>query len=568
MRTSRRMLGQVRRAVLVAFLFSGCINLLMLATPLYTLQIFENVVPLGSFETLAVLTAIVAAALVALALIETARDRIMLRAGVWIDHELGQHIMENGLKAGSSASDLKADARALSRLRAFITSPATMPLFDAPFVPLFLLVLIALHPLIGLVAATAAVILLLTALVHTLSTAHVHEETAQAAQRAEHWWSTVASQGRLAGALGIGPGATRQWEWFNRGQIAGSYSLGKRSNFVKVVSRGTRLFAQVGTYGVGALLVIQGELTPGALVASAILMSRVVGPLEQLVGAIKAIRTAWVSYRRLKGLPPDAVVPAVDDAHAMPSGSIDLADVTYVHSGRKVPALRSVTLTLEPGTALALVGPNGSGKSTLAAILAGAIVPTSGAADLDGVPIARWQRWEGLPPVGYAPDLPVLIDGTVHENIARFREASLTSVKEAAVRAGVHEIIQALPEGYDSEVGAGGARLSLGERRAVALARAFHGEPRLIVLDEPEAGLDGTGVRRLLATLGDLKETGVGLVIATQDPRLLSLADEIALLKGGTLVSAGPASTVLQAFESARGGEPAAAAASGSLELH
>ncbi len=552
MRTSRRMLGQIRWAVFVAFLFSGCINILMLALPLYTLQIFENVVPVGSIETLLVLSALIAGAIASLALLEIVRDRIMLRAGVWIDHELGQDILENGLKHRASAADLKADARALMRLRAFLTSPAMMPLFDAPFVPFFLLILIALHPMIGLVAATAAILLLLTALVHIFTTTKLHEETSQSSERAEHWWSTVAGNGQLAGALGIGPGATSQWEWFNRAQIASSYSLGKRSGFVKVVSRTVRLSAQAGVYGVGAWLVVGGELTPGALVASAILISRVIGPLEQLVGSIKAIRTAWVAYRRLKALPSDAVVPALADRDAAPHGAFVLSQVVVHHPSRRTAALRAVSLDIAPGSCLALVGPNGAGKSTLAAVIAGAVVPTSGAADLDGVPVHKWQRWEGLPPVGFAPDEPALIEGTVHANIARFREASLTAINATAVRAGVHEILQALPEGYDTNVGPQGRHLSLSERRAVSLARALHGSPCMIVLDEPEAGLDGAGVRRLIDTLNALKETGVGLVIATQDPRLLALADNIALLGQGSLVSLEEASSMLDSYESTR----------------
>lgn len=568
MRTSRRMLAQIRRAVLVAFLFSGCINVLMLATPIYTLQIFEHVVPTGSLETLMVLTAIVAAAVAALALIETARDRIMLRAGVWIDHELGQHILENGLKSRSAPADLRGDARALARLRAFLTSPATMPLFDAPFVPLFLLILIALHPMIGLVAASAAVILLTTALLHSLTTARLQQETGQSAERADGWWSTVAGQGPLAGALGLGPGATAQWEYFNRGQIAGSYSLGKRSNFAKVVSRTTRLTAQVAVYGVGAFLVVNGELTPGALVASAILIARVVGPLEQLVGSIKAIRTAWVAYGRLRAHPADTVVPALDDRDAPANGRIDIVQATIVHHGRKTPALRGITLDIEPGGSLAIVGPNGAGKSTLASVLAGALVPTSGAADLDGVPIAKWQRWEGLPPVGYLPDEPLLIEGSVHANIARFRDVSPAAVHKAAAAAGVHEILQALPDGYDTEVGPLGSRLSLSERRAVSLARAFFGEPRLVVLDEPETGLDGPGVRRLIARLEAAKAAGIGLVIATQDPRFVALADRIALLSQGTLVSHGPPEMAIRAGVAATAAPAAETAPTASLELH
>lgn len=554
MRTSRRMLGQILRAVFVAFLFSGCINLLMLAMPLYTLQIFENVVPVGSTETLLVLSVLLAGAISALALVEIARDRIMLRAGAWLDSEFGGYILDNGLQQGLSAAEMKSEARALMRLRTFLTSPAINPLFDAPFVPLFLLVLVAMHPLIGLLAAGAAAALLLTALSNTVMTDRLYEDTAHSGERAEQWWSAVAGNGGMSGALGIGRGAMSHWQALSRAHIASSRSLGRRSGLARTLSRAIRLGAQSAVYGLGAWLVIGGELTPGALVASAILISRVLAPIEQLNGSMRPIRAAWSAYRKLRALPADANVPAFAEGDAAPRGAISLSEVVAHHAGRKTAALRGISLEIAPGSCLALAGPNSAGKSTLAAVIAGAIAPTSGTANLDGLPVYKWQRWEGLPPVGYAPDEPVLVEGSVHANIARFREASRMSVGSAALKAGVHEILQNLPDGYDTNVGPAGCLLSLSERRAVALARALHASPCLVVLDEPEAGLDGAGMRRLAEAIAALKAGGTGIVMATQDPRLIRLADNIALLGQGGLVSVQPASALIKCYETARTG--------------
>lgn len=540
MRTSRRMLKQVRRALFAAFLFSGFINVLMLATPLYTLQVFETVVPLGSIETLVILTAIVAIAILALALIEIARDNILLRAGLWLDHELGQHMLENGLRAGSAPADLRQDARALDQFRSFLTSPAVTALFDAPWVPIFLLALFALHPVIGLVALASALLLAMAALVQSLAAQRLQREAARANERADQWWSIIADNAQLAGALGLSKGASEQWELMNRVHVAGAYSLGKRSSFVKAVARSVRIAAQIAIYGIGAWLVVEGQITPGALVASAILLARALAPLEQMVGAVKSAEAAWRAYQRLKALPADVKAARIDRAEAMPRRGITLADVTYYHPGRKTPALRSATLSLAPGECLGIAGPSGAGKSTLAQLLAGAVLPTTGSAELDGVPIASWQRLGGQPAIGYLPDEPGLVEGSVTANIARFQEASLMSVARAGLRAGVHEIIAALPHGYDTEIGPGGAGLSLGERRAVALARALHGAPRVIVLDEPEIGLDGARLRQLRQLLGDLKSEGVSLVIATQDPRLLAVADKVAVLNGGVVQAIAP----------------------------
>lgn len=543
MRTSLTMLKEVRRAVAVAFIFSGFINVLMLATPLYTLQVFETVVPLGSLETLLILTIITAAAILALAFLEMARDMLVLRAGLWLDHELGQHMLQNGLRLGRSADDLRQDARALEQFKSLLTSSAITPLFDAPWVPIFLVALTVLHPMIGAIAAVSCVLLAISAILQNFLTSRLQTESSKAHERSESWWMKVAGNGLMAGALGLTKGATRQWEIYNRSHIASAYSQGKRSSFVKAIARSVRIGSQIALYGIGAWLVINNEIAPGALVASAILLARALAPLEHLVGAVKAAKSAWIAYGRLKQLPADAIVPAVSDQSGVPDGHIRVADVTFYYPGRKVPALRQVSLDIKPGQSIGIVGPNGSGKTTLAAMIAGALVPTSGTADLDGIPVAKWQRADGPPPVGYVPDEPALIDGSVHDNIARFTEASLISVAKAAMRAGVHETLHSLQTGYDTAVGPHGSQLALRERRAVAFARALHGDPKVVVLDEPELGLDGTGMKELQRVLTEIKASGTGLVVTTQDPRLLKLADWIVVLNAGTIQSKGPASS-------------------------
>ena len=223
-------------------------------------------------------------------------------------------------------------------------------------------------------------------------------------------------------------------------------------------------------------------------------------------------------------------------------GHLKFYDVTYYHPGRKTPALRSVTFDLEPGQSLGIVGPNGAGKSTLAAIMAGGMSPTAGTASLDGVPIVKWQRGDCAAPIGYLSDEPLLLEGTVHDNIARFEDMSVLAVARAAMRAGVHDTLQALHAGYDTPVGPSGSSLSLRERRSVGFARAVAGDPKVVVLDEPEIGLDGASMKRLARDLEALKQSGVALVIATQDPRLLSLVDKVAVLANGTLQSFGSSS--------------------------
>jgi len=465
MRTSRRMLKQVRSALVAAFLFSGCINILMLATPLYILQIFETVVPLGSLETLVVLSVMAVAAMVTVAAVEMARDTILLRAALWLDHELGHHILENGVRLAVPGGELRQDAAALERLRGYLSSSAILPLFDAPWTPIFLLALFALHPIIGAIAIASGALLIVFSILLSALTTGLEGERARSAERSQQWWQTITGNAQYAGALGLAQGAADSWEVSNRAQVRAAYSIGKRVSFVRSLSRLVRIGSQVALYGFGAWLVVKGELAPGALVAGAILLARVLAPLENLVGSMRALQGAFAGYKRLKALPADAVTLRLAAGGAPLAGRIELRDVTYYYAGRKVPALRSVSLVIEPGQCVGLVGSNGSGKSTLAAILAGAIVPTHGSADLDGVPIAKWQRTGTTPPIGYLPDEPILIDGSVHDNVARFGEAPVMSVALAATRAGVHDTLQGLPLGFDTPVGPQGSALALRERR-------------------------------------------------------------------------------------------------------
>jgi ABC-type protease/lipase transport system fused ATPase/permease subunit len=459
------MLKQVRRAVLAAFMFSGFVNVLMMASPLYTLQVFETVVPTGSIEKLVLLTLMAAAAIAVLMLVELVRDTILLRTGLWLDHMLGQYVLENGLKLGRSPADMRADDQALTQLKQFLTSSAITALLDAPWLPFFLVALVLIHPMIGGVAIVASLLLVIGALAQILVTGRAQHESTQANEAADQWWQTVTRSTQLAGALGLTRGATEQWEAYNRAHVASSYSLGKRTGFIKALARTIRIGAQLAVYGIGAWLVVRAELAPGALVASAILLGRALAPLESAVSSLKAAQASIRAYRRLKALPADAAVPKLLETDSAALGRLVLSDVTHYHPTRKTPALRSVGLSLDPGECLGIVGPNGAGKSTLAAVIAGAVMPTAGSADLDGVAVAKWQRGDNPPPVGYLPDDPLLIDGSVYENIARFREASLVGVAQTAMRAGVHETLCGLQSGYDTLVGVNGGALSLRERR-------------------------------------------------------------------------------------------------------
>lgn len=531
--------------MLVAVLFSAGINIVMLALPVLAWQVVDKVVPTGSLDTLAVMVLVVVAALLTAAVVGLARDLVLLRVGLWLDHVHGLAILARGLKGQRTPDETSRDAAALRHVQSLLTEPAAGRLLDMPWSPVFLGVLAALHPWFGIIGAAAAVCLLLNARMLGAGSDYRQCENVRSQNRAERWWTAVTSAaGHIAG-LGLTRGVSEQWERHHRTVAAANYSIGRRTSIAAAVARTARLGAQFLLIAAGAQLVIRGELTPGMLAAGLILLTLGLQPLEALASKLHTIIAARRGYRRLKSR--SIAAASSDNAgmeHSGP-GRITLRDVTVCYPSRTAPALRAVTLSLEPGSALAIVGGSGSGKSTLAALIAGAITQHSGAADLDGTPIARWQRDAGTPPIGYLPDEPTLLEGTVLENIARFREASLMGVARSAMRAGVHELLAGLAAGYETQVGSNGANLALRERRAVALARAIHGKPRIVVLDEPQAGLDGASLRHLLRMMEDLRADGVAVVIATQDPRLLPMMDQIVVLSAGAVQAAGPAHAIL-----------------------
>lgn len=535
MRTSWQMLKQMRRALAVALLFGACINVLMLAAPLYVLHLLRPVLPAGGPETLLTLTLMAAGAVLAAALIEMARDTVLLRAALWLDHELGAHTLQNGLALAQPEGELRSARRALTELRGCLTGTGFGALLDAPWSPIFLLILAYLDPTLGIAAAAGAGLLLMMALLNGLASARAETECQKAAERSGEAWRADARDGRIAGALGLTPGLARQWERANRAYVAAAYVLGRRALLARGYARLVRHTAELAVYTVGAVAVLRGALEPGVVVVAVILVARALAPLEQLVPAMRAARVALAAVRRLKALPADAVLPIAGNGDV--AGHVVLTDVTVRHANRRTAALEGISLRLSPGACLGIVGPGGSGKSTLAAVLAGAVVPASGTADLDGIAIAKWQRCDGAPPIGYLPDEPLLLEGSVHDSITRFSGDGVAAAAEAAMRAGVHETLAGLVDGYETTIGPGGRGLSRRERRAVALARALHGAPRVLVLDEPELGLDAADVRRLVSALAALKSAGVGLVIVTQDSRLLALTDTVLMLDGGRMRS-------------------------------
>jgi ATP-binding cassette subfamily B protein/ATP-binding cassette subfamily C protein len=536
-----------RGGFLAVALFSLCINLLMLTVPLYMLQLFSRVLGSGSTDTLLLLTAIAGIALLTLAVLEAVRGQVLLRTGAWIDSRLGGSLLARSIRATLRHNrDPSVQAlRDLSTFRGFLTGPAIFPVLDAPWTPIFLVVIFLLHPLLGVIALTGALVLLTLAIVNELTTRKPLQHSGNASIQALHQAEAAARNADAIEAMGMMPGLIRRWNQQNAEALSLQAQAGIRSGGIAAGARFVRLFLQIGMFGAGAWLVILGELTPGAMIAGSILMGRALAPVDRAIGSWRLAIAAREAYRRIS-IQLDET-PSREKAMALPtpSGRLRVEGLAYVHPGATKPVLRNIAFVIEPGEVLGLIGPTATGKTTLARLLVGNLEPRAGHVRLDGIEIAQWASEDRGRHIGYLPQDVELFSGTVAENIARMGEGEAEKVIAAARLAGVHDMILHLPQGYDTEVGEGGAALSGGQRQRIALARALFGDPPFLVLDEPNASLDQGGEQALLNAIATLKARRATLVVIAHRPNLLRHTDKILVLRDGVPQMFGPRDKVL-----------------------
>ena len=545
-----RALGGCRRVWGGVALFSACLNALMLAVPLYMMQIYDRVLTTGSVDTLLALTAMVAAALVVFGLLEALRGRVLARAGAWLDRELGSPVLAGAVAAalraggGVSAQGL----RDLATVRGCLGGPGVMPLFDAPWAPVFLGIVFLVHPVLGWIGLGGALALFGCAVLNDLATRKKLAEANGAAARALNAADAAIRNADAIAAMGMLPALARRWrEAGARGlrlQTAASDASGSISALAKVL----RFGLQVAMLGVGAWLVLGHEMSPGGMIAAAVILARGLAPVEQLITAWRALVGARTAWRRLRELMEPA--PDHDGGTALPrpAGRMVAEKVGYLPPGVREPVLRQVSLRLDPGEALGIVGPSGAGKTTLVRLLVGSLAPTAGHVRLDGADLTAWPDADRGRHVGYLPQTVELFAGTVRDNIARLGAAKDEAVVAAAERAGAHEMILGLPGGYDTPIGEGGVPISGGQRQRIALARAVFGEPSLLVLDEPNAHLDAEGEQALVEAVVRMREQGVTVVLIAQRAGVMAQVDRVLVLQVGAVTAFGPREEVLAAL--------------------
>ncbi len=536
-----RIISACRQGMLAVVVFSLFINLLMLTAPIYMMQVFDRVLASRNTDTLIFLLLIAIVALTVFGLIDAVRGNILLRIGRWIDEQAGPKILGRSVKSALSSPQNAGvqGLRDLNTVRTFLSGSAMFPILDAPWAPVFLAVMFMLHPTIGWLALGGAVVLFALALWNETATKKLIGISNAASMAATRQAEASVRNADVINAMGMLSSQIERWRTDNNKALVTQATASSRSVSITAASKALRFMLQVGILTVGALLVIRSELSPGAMIASSILMSRALAPVEQAIGSWRSVVSAREAFERLK-----AQMAADEAADAMPlpipEGRLTAEGVTYLYPGAKEPTLKVVSFALEPGEIMGLVGPTASGKTTLARLIVGNLAPQRGHVRLDGMDVAQWDPDDLGPHVGYLPQSVELFAGTIGANIARMGEVDPARVVAAARLADVHDMILKLPRGYDTEIGDQGAALSGGQRQRIGLARAVYSEPRLVVLDEPNANLDNDGELALSAAVKRLSDAGVTVVIVSHRPNLLKNVDKLLVLTEGEVRGFGP----------------------------
>jgi PrtD family type I secretion system ABC transporter len=522
------------------------VNLLFLAPAFFMLQVFDRVLPSGSWETLVVLLAGALCALLILLALDYVRGRLQHVVGSIVDERLAPPVV-GVLVARAAAAGRVASSdgvRDVAALRALFASNGAVALFDAPWAVVYVLVIWAIHPALGLGAAGAVLVMLALAWLNDRATRRVLEQAQHQGRRASQYVESSLRNAEVLQALGMTDALLARWGGL-KDRLALLQAAGSRASVAfTALTRFMRQAIQVLILALGAWLVVSQEASAGVMIATTILLGRALQPVEQVVSSWRLLSDARAAYRRLRELVRDFDAGDERVEIPRPAGRLVADGISVRMPGHDAPVLSSVAFSLEAGEVLAVIGPSAAGKSTLARVLTGVWRPQAGTVRVDGANVATWPRAQLGPGIGYLPQDVELFEGTVAENIARLQPVDSSAVIAAAMSANVHEMILALPRGYETAVGAQGSLLTPGQRQLVGLARALYGAPRFVVLDEPDANLDAGGEAALANALRALRDGGVTIIVITHRPSLVSHVDKILVLHAGRIQQFGPASQV------------------------
>lgn len=530
-------------------IFSSAVNLLTLTGSFYMLEVYDRVLVSRSVETLVVLSLM---ALVAFALqggLDMLRARILARIGAQIDAELAPAVYRAATLLplrGAPAGEALAPARDAETLRGFLSSNGPSALFDIPFLPIFLVGAFLIHSWVGLTVVLGAAIIITLTLVTDWAVRARNQEATGFAMRRQVTLDAARRHAEAIGAMGMGPALSGRWEVLTRAARDASLAASDILADLGGLARIFRIVLQSGVLGLGAFLAIRGEISAGAMIASSILVSRALAPVESAIANWRGFISAREAVKRLDELLPPA--PAVSGVNLpAPRLSLRVDGLSIAPPGRAEPVLTNATFGLAAGSALAVIGPSGSGKSSLARALVGLWLPATGEIRLDGATLGQWPSADLGRHIGFLPQDLALPDGTIAETIARFDpDGSSEAVIRAARAAGAHDLIVSFPEGYGTRIGDGGAFLSSGQRQRIGIARALYGDPFLVVLDEPNSNLDAEGDEALARAIAGVRARGGIAIVVTHRPSTLTSVDLVALVMEGTIKLFGPRDEVLR----------------------
>jgi PrtD family type I secretion system ABC transporter len=543
----RQALKRSGRAFFFVAIFSFFINLLMLTSPIYMLQVYDRVLTARSESTLIYLSVIIASMMLVMALLEMVRSRVLVRVSGKMEQMLGAKVFDAifALNLRSPAANRSQSLRDLDTLRQFITSQGPFALFDAPWAPIFIGIVFMMHPVLGIVATVGALILFVLAYMTEVATKKPLNEANMHAIKAASFAEASLKNSEVLAAMGMLPGIRRRWRASQEKAMMLQAQASDGAGGISATTKFIRMLLQSSMLGVGAYLALEGEITPGVMIAASIIMGRGLAPVEQAIGSWKSFVSARGAYARLDDL-LRAFSPQTDTMELpAPSGNVQVDRVVAMPPGGSSPTIKGISFALTAGEALAIIGPSAAGKSTMARLLVGVWAPHSGSVRLDGADVYSWNHEQLGPHIGYLPQDVEIFDGSIKENIARFGEIDATKVVEAAQLAGVHEMILRLPAGYDTVIGPGGIALSGGQRQRLGLARAVYGNPSFIVLDEPNSNLDSDGETALVNGLQRLKQKNTTVILISHRPSILNHVDKVLLLRDGMVEMFGPKQEVM-----------------------
>ena len=550
----------VKRYFIYAGFFSAAVNLLMLVPVIYMLQVYDRVISSGSYSTLAMLTLLMVALTAALGGFEWVRSMILISASNRIEKNLRRRVSDATFKRALITGGMVSNAQPLndlSSLRQFLTGNGLFAFFDAPWFPIYVFVMFMFHPMFGYAAIFAGIVMIALAYTTEKVTSKKLQDANTQSTSINNQISGTIKNSEVIAAMGMADDLRHRQEARFDKVLTLQTDASRWAGILQSLSKTFRMVMQSLLLGLGALLALQQEISPGMMIAGSLLLGRALAPIDMLVGTWKGFTLARGQYDRLGQLlaqiPKDAETMSLPE----PTGKLSVEQVMVVPPGSKNIVVRGVTMELSPGEALGIVGPSASGKSCLARALLGIWPAYSGKVRLDGADIASWNRSELGPHIGYLPQDIELFDGSISENISRFGDVDPEKVVAAAKVAGVHELILNLPKGYDTVIGGAGGVLSGGQRQRIGLARAIYGSPKYLVLDEPNSNLDDQGERELVEAIRRIKAADATVIVITHRTMVLQCVDKILVMRDGAAQSFGPRDQVLAALAAPQDKKPA-----------